>query len=177
MSATPAVRRQPKTKLDVSLSYGCPRLGIPARTSFVRWAMATLQHLEQHGSFDLSIRIVDEDEGLALNRDFRGKSYATNVLSFPSDTLKQRGPRVLGDIALCAPVVKREANEQAKTLSAHYAHLTIHSVLHLLGFDHQEDAAATQMEALEVQILQGFAYADPYADPIHVRHERGVPSV
>jgi len=177
MSAEPVVRRLTKTKLELTLSYGCARLGIPARSSFLRWALAVLEHLGERGSFEVSVRLVDEEEGLALNRDFRGKPYATNVLSFPTDVPKHRGPRLLGDIALCAPVVKREAIEQAKTLSAHYAHLTVHSVLHLLGYDHQEDAAATAMEALEVQILQSLGFVDPYADPIHQRQARGVPTV
>ena len=115
--------------LDLGLSYGCPRRGVPARASFQRWAMAALLAAGQRGRFELSLRVVDNDEGLALNRDFRGKAYATNVLSFPADLPPRRGPRLLGDIALCAPVVAREAAEQGKSLAAHYAHLSIHGAV------------------------------------------------
>lgn len=148
--------------LDLSLSYGCPRRGVPARASFQRWAMAALVTAGQRGRFELSLRVVDADEGLALNRDFRSKSYATNVLSFPADLPPRRGPRLLGDIALCAPVVAREAEEQGKSLAAHYAHLSIHGVVHLLGYDHQDEEAASAMEAIEIQALAALRHANPY---------------
>lgn len=148
--------------LDLSLSYGCPRRGVPARASFQRWAMAALAAAGQGGRFELSLRVVDNEEGLALNRDFRGKAYATNVLSFPADLPPRRGPRLLGDIALCAPVVAREAAEQGKPLAAHYAHLSIHGVLHLLGYDHQDEEAAAAMEAIEIQALAALRHANPY---------------
>lgn len=148
--------------LDLSLSYGCPRRGVPARASFQRWAMAALLAAGQRGRFELSLRVVDNDEGLALNRDFRGKAYATNVLSFPADLPPRRGLRLLGDIALCAAVVAREAEEQGKSLAAHYAHLSIHGVLHLLGYDHQDEEAASAMEAIEIQALAALRHANPY---------------
>ena len=148
--------------LDLGLSYGCPRRGVPARASFQRWAMAALVAAGQRGRFELSLRVVDNDEGLALNRDFRGKAYATNVLSFPADLPPRRGPRLLGDIALCAAVVAREAEEQGKSLAAHYAHLSIHGVLHLLGYDHQDEEAASAMEAIEIQALAALRHANPY---------------
>jgi probable rRNA maturation factor len=149
-------------ELDVALSYGCPRRGVPASTSFARWAQAALAAAGAQGAFQLSIRVVDADEGLALNRDFRGKAYATNVLSFPADAVFPGGPRLLGDLALCAPVIEREAGEQGKRPAAHYAHLTVHGVLHLLGYDHEAEAAAAAMEALELKALAALGVANPY---------------
>jgi probable rRNA maturation factor len=148
--------------LELALSYGCPRRGVPARASFSRWGSAALAAAGTRGAFQLSIRVVDVAEGLALNRDYRGKAYATNVLSFPADTAVPGGPRLLGDLALCAPVIEREADEQGKRVSAHYAHLTVHGVLHLLGYDHQVDSAAAAMEALELKALASLGLADPY---------------
>ena len=124
------------------------------RTDFVRWARAALA-----GGGVVTIRLVDADEGQTLNRDYRGKDYATNVLSFPYETT----PRVIGDLVICPNVVAREAGEQNKPLAAHYAHLTVHGMLHLQGFDHIEDAEAEEMEAREREILAGLGYPDPYA--------------
>ena len=148
--------------LELALSYGCPRRGVPARASFSRWGLAALAAEGTRGIFQLSIRVVDVAEGLALNRDFRGKAYATNVLSVPADTVVPGGPRLLGDLALCAPVIEREAGEQGKRVSAHYAHLTVHGVLHLLGYDHEVDSAAAMMEALELKALASLGLANPY---------------
>lgn len=149
--------------VELSLSLGCGRRGVPTRASFANWAAAALKFARCRGSVALALRVVDLDEGRQLNRDFRGKDYATNVLSFPYTPLPRLpGPRVLGDIALCAPVVAREAAEQGKPLRAHYAHLTIHGVLHLLGHDHQNDADAARMEALEVRALAELGWPDPY---------------
>jgi probable rRNA maturation factor len=107
----------------------------------------------------VTVRFVDSDEGRALNRDYRGKDYATNVLSFPYAT----EPLVCGDLVVCAPVVAREAAEQGKALHAHYAHLIVHGLLHLQGYDHETGAAdAERMENQERAILARFAYADPY---------------
>jgi probable rRNA maturation factor len=115
----------------------------------------------------VAIRIVGAQEGRALNRHYRGKDYATNVLSFPADVDGAGLPKgvklpLLGDIVLCAPVIAREAKEQKKPLNAHYAHLTVHGVLHLLGWDHQDEREADCMEALEREILAGLGIADPY---------------
>ena len=148
--------------LELTLSYGCSRRGVPARASFSRWALAALNSAGQLGDFELSLRLVDAAEGLALNRDFRGRPYPTNVLSFPADLPPQQGPRLLGDIALCAPVVAREAAEQGKSVTAHYAHLCIHGVLHLLGYDHQDEATGATMEAIGFQALATLGHANPY---------------
>ncbi len=112
---------------------------------------------------ELAIRIVDADEGRALNRDYRGKDYATNVLSFPAELPPGVQLPLLGDLAICAPVVQREALEQGKREKDHWAHLTVHGVLHLLGYDHLADDEAETMEALERRILAGLSIANPYA--------------
>ena len=148
-------------QLDVSVSYGVPRKGVPAATSFRRWAAAAA-----HGRIrraDLAIRLVGEKEGRALNRHYRGKDYATNVLSFPAELPEGISLPLLGDLVICAPVVAREAKEQDKPLLAHYAHLTIHGVLHLLGLDHDNSREAEVMEQIEREILASMGLPDPYA--------------
>ena len=107
---------------------------------------------------EVTIRIVDEAEALALNSAYRGKDYATNVLTFPL----VEEPHLMGDIVLCAPIVAAEAIAQNKTLEAHYAHLTVHGVLHLHGYDHEIEAQAQLMETIEIQILAKLGYANPY---------------
>lgn len=109
----------------------------------------------------ITLRIVDEAEGRTLNRGFRSRSYATNVLTF---AYGEEGGRLAGDIVICAPVVEREAPEQGKTVLAHYAHLTVHGVLHLQGFDHETEREAQEMEGLEVEILAKLGFNDPYAE-------------
>ncbi len=116
---------------------------------------------------DLAVRLVDEKEGCSLNHHYRGKDYATNVLSFPAE-LPEGLPKgikmpLLGDLVICAPVVAREAAEQGKSLAAHYAHLTVHGTLHLLGWDHDDDKEADAMEQLEREILADLGIDDPYA--------------
>lgn len=152
--------------LDVSVSYAAGRTGVPAAPSFRKWVAAALASRIRDA--DLAIRIVGAKEGRALNRHYRGRDYATNVLSFPADIADgvklPKGVRLplLGDIVLCAPVVAREAREQRKPVSAHYAHLTVHGTLHLLGWDHQDPREAECMEALEREVLAGLGVADPY---------------
>ncbi len=124
------------------------------RNDFVRWARAALA-----GGGVVTIRLVDADEGQALNREYRGKDYATNVLSFPYETT----PRVVGDLVICPSVVAREAGEQNKPLAAHYAHLTVHGMLHLQGRDHDNDDEAQVMEDEERKILAALGFPDPYA--------------
>lgn len=154
------------TRLDVAVSYATARAGVPAATSFRKWTAAALDGRIREA--DLAIRIVGEDEGQALNRHYRGKDHATNVLSFPADIAAgvklPKGVKLplLGDIVICAPVVAAEGRAQGKRLNAHYAHLTVHGVLHLLGWDHQNDAEAHAMEQLEREILAGLGIDDPY---------------
>lgn len=151
-------------RLDIAVGYAVPRKGVPAAASFRRWAQAALQGRIRQA--DVAIRVVDTAEGQALNRHYRGKDYATNVLSFPADLPEGLPPGVrlplLGDLVICAPVVEREAREQGKPLNAHYAHLTVHGVLHLLGWDHDNDVEAEAMEQLEREILAGLGVDDPY---------------
>ena len=154
------------TRLDVAVGYAAPRAGIPAATSFRQWVAAALAGRIREA--DLAIRIVDEKEGRSLNHHYRGKDYATNVLSFPAE-LPEGLPKgvklpLLGDLVLCAPVIAREAREQGKPLRAHYAHLTVHGALHLLGWDHEDAREAEAMEQLERQILAGIGLPDPYRE-------------
>jgi probable rRNA maturation factor len=125
----------------------------PTRTQLRRWASAALQ-----GDAEVTLRLVDEVEGEALNGSFRGRRHATNVLTF---AYSSQAP-YHGDIALCAPVVSREARAQRKSTEAHYAHLVVHGMLHLQGYDHETAAEAAVMEKLESRIVTELGYPDPY---------------
>ena len=132
-----------------------------------RWAGAALAALGRADAA-VTIRVVGAAEGRALNRDYRGRDHATNVLSFPfaevpPEAQAELGGPYLGDLAICAPVVAREAVEQGKPENAHWAHMVVHGVLHLAGHDHAEAAAAAAMEARERAILAQLGFADPYA--------------
>ncbi|AFJ02938.1 metal-dependent hydrolase [Methylophaga frappieri] len=136
---------------------------LPADDDFQRWAEAALTLVDV--DCELCIRIVDVAESQQLNHQYRQKDYPTNVLSFPFDAPIALEPRLLGDLVMCAPVVKKEASEQGKPEQHHWAHLTIHGCLHLLGYDHLNDEEAEEMEALEIQILQTLDIANPYLEP------------
>jgi len=132
------------------------------------WAATALAAVEQPGAA-VTVRIVDAVEGRALNRDFRGRDYATNVLSFPfsevpPEALAELGAPYLGDLAICADVVAREALEQGKAARAHWAHMVVHGVLHLAGHDHVDTAEAELMEARERAILVDLGFPDPYIE-------------
>jgi len=148
-------------RLDLSVQYACNRDGVPCRADFRRWLRAA-----EPGAARITVRIVDEDEGRELNRDYRGKDYATNVLTFAygegEDMPLPDGLPLMGDLVLCRQIVEREAADQGKPLDAHYAHLSVHGMLHLQGFDHEDDADADVMEAREREILAGLGFADPY---------------
>lgn len=148
--------------LQLDLQVASASNDVPAQNDFSRWVSAALEG--RRSDAELALRIVDEDEGRTLNREYRGKDYATNVLSFPADLPEDLGLQLLGDLVLCAPVVAREATEQRKPALAHWAHLTIHGSLHLLGFDHQQESEAEAMEALETEILARLGYPDPYQE-------------
>lgn len=152
--------RSTEVECQLGIAYAVGRRGLPAPISFRRWVETALRGRIRHA--DLAIRIVDEAEGRALNRHYRGKDYATNVLSFPAELPPGVTLPVLGDIVLCAPVIAQEAAEQGKPLIAHYAHLTVHGVLHLLGLDHDDPREAEAMEALEREILSELGFPDPY---------------
>lgn len=143
------------------LSDRSSRRGVPLKSSFVKW-VAAVPELRRRTA-QVNILVVDAREGRRFNRQFRRRDYATNVLSFPYEPLPGQKTALLGDLVICASVVAREAAEQGKRLRDHWAHLTIHGVLHLLGHDHQTRAEASKMEALEIRILAGLGIADPYA--------------
>lgn len=134
----------------------------PDLAQFQAWAEAALQEVVE--DCELSIRIVDAEESQQLNRDYRGKDKPTNVLSFPFESPVPLQPRLLGDLVICAPVVTAEAAEQGKAELNHWAHLTIHGCLHLLGYDHINDDEAEQMESREIAILREFAIENPYLE-------------
>ncbi len=134
---------------------------IPALAELERWIGAALRSQKLEDA-EVSLYIVDEDESQQLNSQYRSKDYPTNVLSFPADIPEEVGVPLLGDLVVCAPVVEREAQEQGKTLAAHWAHMLVHGSLHLLGFDHIDDTEADEMEALETAIITGLGYPAPY---------------
>jgi probable rRNA maturation factor len=152
----------PAPRLTIYIGYTAPRKGIPSTASFRRWTEAALAGARHRKPAELSIRIVGTREGRALNHRYRDRDYATNVLSFPAELPRGIQSPLLGDIVICANVVAREAREQGKSTRDHYAHLTVHGVLHLLGFDHQDDEDAAKMEALETRVLAGLGIPDPY---------------
>jgi probable rRNA maturation factor len=160
--AKPRPRQQAADWLQVHVGYAAPRAGLPASASFRRWVAAALRGARRKRRTELAIRIVGNAEGLALNQAYRGRHYATNVLSFPAEPPPGVTFALIGDLAICAPVVQREAAEQGKAARDHWAHLTIHGVLHLLGYDHVEEGQAEVMEALETRILADLGIANPY---------------
>jgi probable rRNA maturation factor len=147
------------SNLSLSLQFGrfagaAAHRRVLNRTRVARWVGAALAR-----PGELAVRIVGEDEGRALNRQYRGKDYATNVLTFDY----AREPVVAADLVLCGPVVEREAREQGKTLEAHYAHLMVHGALHAQGWDHEAGVRqAAEMESLEVLLLGALGYSNPY---------------
>ena len=151
-SAEAALPREQLT-LSLQIAERSARLALP-RHRVARWLRAALAAPAQ-----ITVRVVGAEEGRALNRDYRGKDYATNVLTFDYE----RAPVVVADLVLCAPVVAKEAREQGIALEAHYAHLLVHGALHAQGFDHEADAEAEAMEARESRIVVALGFADPYA--------------
>ena len=150
---------------------GVDRINTPKKHQVRRWAQAALLR-----NVEVTVRLVGETEGRALNKNYRGKDYATNVLTFAYGGKKWEksgkteageggnggSAPVIGDLVLCVPVVVREAGEQGKALDAHFAHLVVHGMLHLQGFDHENEADADAMEACEREILSALGYTDPY---------------
>lgn len=145
----------------VEVQQACAALGVPPPAKLVKWVEATLDGRVEDAQ--MTVRVVDEPEGAMLNKRYRGRPGATNVLAFGFDAPELPAVRLLGDVVVCAPVAAREANQQSKGLDAHWAHLVVHGTLHLLGFDHEEPGSAREMETLEIEILQGLGFPDPYA--------------
>ena len=143
---------------------------LPSPQEFQCWSEAVLKALRGAGDAaiaeksELSIRIVDESESASLNETYRHKKGPTNILSFPCSGVPGTDINLLGDLAICAALVKQEAAQQSKSIESHWAHLTVHGVLHLQGFDHEEAAAAQEMETLEINILNTLGYNDPYQE-------------
>ena len=137
----------------LAVQYATDNTEIPTRPQFRRWVKAALMQ-----DAEIVLRLVDEPEGRELNQQFRHKNYATNVLTFVYNDTQP----LTGDIVLCAPIISKEAQQQNKKLLAHYAHLTVHGILHLQGYDHIEDDEAVAMEQMETQILARLGYDDPY---------------
>ncbi len=140
-------------KLHITIQYESQRAALPTKKQFQKWVKMAI-----NVDTEVTIRIVDADEGRELNSMYRGKDYATNVLTFPLS----EEPHLMGDIIICAPVVEAEAQSQNKPLEAHYAHLTVHGVLHLHGYDHETEAQAELMEGIETAIVTKLGYASPY---------------
>lgn len=136
---------------------------VPDEDDIRLWIGAALGDSRQSDT-EISVRLVDREEMAALNRQYRDKAGPTNVLSFPSDLPPELGLPLLGDIVICAPVVREEARQQDKSERAHWAHMLVHGTLHLLGYDHVEEDDATAMEALESTILKQLDYPCPYGD-------------
>ena len=147
---------QKRFELALAVQYGCKDAQLPLRPQVRRWVRAAQEHPAQ-----VTIRFVDADEAQTLNRDYRGKDYATNVLSFVYES--EPAPVTTGDLVVCLPVVLREANEQGKQVKAHMAHLIVHGMLHLQAYEHETNKLdAARMEAKEREILARFGIPDPY---------------
>jgi probable rRNA maturation factor len=148
--------------LDVVIQRASTLRGLPTNAAMRGWITHALQRFRRDAS--LTVRIVDARESAALNRRWRGKYGPTNVLSFPVSGLDHIAPALLGDLVLCAPVLKAEAAAQDKTIAAHCAHLLVHGILHLLGYDHERPRQAAAMERLETELLAELEFPDPYAE-------------
>ena len=138
---------------------------VPSDSDFFRWTWQAMRPFYRKA--EIGLVLLDADEAQAYNRDYRGRDYATNVLSFAQDELDefalQAADTLYGDLIICPQVVEKEAAEQGKSVQEHYAHLTVHGMLHLIGFDHIEDDEAEEMEALEIRILHQLGYDNPYS--------------
>ena len=143
-----------RANVQLAVQYATRARPVPSARTFQRWIRAAIPTDAR-----LTVRLVGVAEGRALNRQYRGRDYPTNVLTFVLD----EGPPYDGDLALCAPVVSREAREQGKDVMAHYAHLTVHGALHLQGYEHEREPDAREMERLEARILKRLGFPDPYA--------------
>ncbi|HEX9208350.1 MAG TPA: rRNA maturation RNase YbeY [Steroidobacteraceae bacterium] len=175
-SRGPAPRRTTAPRpLEIELQLATRRPWVPGAVTLRRWALAAhaagsaalpAQQRRIHAALEhaptLCVRVVGSAESRRLDRAYRGKDRPTNVLSFPASPEERVATGTLGDLVICAPVVAREAREQRKALGAHWAHMVVHGTLHLLGYDHERPRQARAMEALEVEILAGLGFHDPY---------------
>lgn len=146
--------------IDLQIASEHPRC--PSPSQLKSWVEAALQSKQPDDEQELTIRIVDEKESHSLNKQYRDKDKATNVLSFPFEAPAQIDLNLLGDLVICAPIVSNEATEQTKPEISHWAHMIVHGTLHLQGYDHIEDDEAEAMEALEIKILSTLGFPNPY---------------
>jgi probable rRNA maturation factor len=149
-----------REKLDVDVTYAARRPWVPRRSQFEMWARPALAGLSCRSV--LSVLVVGTARSRSLNSRYRRKDKSTNVLSFSGAGPSPDGRNYLGELVICAPVVAREALAQGKSRESHWAHMTVHGVLHLLGFDHERDAEAAKMTAREIQILDQLGFSNPY---------------
>jgi probable rRNA maturation factor len=163
----PAEVSHREVKLKLETQYAARAADVPTRSAFRKWIKAALTQ-----DAEIGLRVVDEAEGHSLNRNFRDRDYATNVLTFIYDNAGPSAQSLAGDIVLCAPVIEREAHEQHKNLTAHYAHLTVHGVLHLQGYEHENDVEAAAMEQVEAEIVERLGYENPYRESPGTAEER-----
>ena len=155
--------------LEVDVQFASGEDDLPDVDDLRRWAHAAVSQFRKEA--ELSIRIVDEEESARLNERYRHKAGPTNVLAFPFDAPQGVAVNLLGDIVICAPVVRREAVDQSKQGRAHFAHMVVHGALHLLGYEHEKTQEAEKMEAQEKNILAALGFEDPYL-PRHTDRER-----
>lgn len=148
--------------MELEVQYVSVLGGLPSMQQLERWATAALE--DRHSRQELNVRIVDAEESQLLNKDYRGKDKPTNVLSFPFEAPPGVNANILGDLVICAPVVRREAEDQGKTELSHWAHMVVHGMLHLQGYDHENDKDAEEMESREVSIMKQLGFDDPYGE-------------
>ena len=157
----------PPADLAVDVQVASEAAGVPSSAAIEGWIRLVADSVGLSGPLEVAVRVVDEEEGRALNRRYRDIDRATNVLSFPSDAAGMPLPpdvaRPLGDIVICGPIVEKEAAELGRRAGHHWAHLVVHGALHLLGYDHEEQDEAEAMQALETRILAAGGVEDPYA--------------
>ncbi len=148
--------------MKITLQIACDTKNIPSKKLFTLWLNTSAEQITEPHPEKITLRIVDKAESQELNKSFRKKDKPTNVLSFPPNDIPGFKNDSLGDLALCAAIIAEEATEQEKELEAHWAHMTVHGFLHLLGYDHIEDDEAKTMEELEIEILKNLGYSNPY---------------
>jgi probable rRNA maturation factor len=155
------VHKPAQARIEVDVTFAARRPWVPGRGQFVRWVGAAMHRPTR--STEVSIRVVGAARSRRLNARYRRKDQPTNVLSFAGAGVTPDGRRILGELVICAPVMAREARAQGKSLRAHWAHITVHGVLHLLGFAHEDEPEARKMAEREIQILDRLGFSDPYS--------------
>jgi probable rRNA maturation factor len=149
-------------RLDLHVQYASACVDLPPKPAIAAWTRAALQNVDAP-RVEVGVRIVDEPESAALNERYRGKSGATNVLSFPYGDDDLVADAFLGDLVICAPVVVREAEQQGKPVMAHWAHMVVHGIMHLRGYDHIDEDEAAVMEGMETRVMDRLGFDNPYA--------------